>query len=223
MKAAQRVRPVIGALSAVAGAYAVVVRPRMLTWGTAEFEPTRPLPGDDLVPDATYVTTRAISVNAPVAMVWPWVVQIGQNRGGFYTYDALENLFGLDIHSADRIVAEWQSPKVGEDYVTLDPGQEMKMTVALCEPEHAFVIVTGGPGEPRVTPGSFFRGEIDGSWAFVLEPTGDETTRLVVRFRARWRPGPAASAARVAGLEPAHFVMERGMLRGIKRRAERGG
>lgn len=220
MRPMQRLRSIAVAATAAAGAYAVIVRPRILTWGVGEFEPTRPLPGDELVPEPLYVTTRAITIDAPVAKVWPWIVQIGQNRGGFYTYDALENLMGLDIHSADHIVAEWQSPRVGEDYVSLDPAEEMKLVVALCEPEHAFVIQTGGPGEGRVTPGSIFRGEIDGSWAFVVEPIDERTTRLIIRWRARWQPGLAASAAQVVGLEPAHFIMERGMLRGIKRRAE---
>ena len=91
--------------------------------------------------------------------MWPWLVQLGQNRGGFYTYDWLENLFRLDIHSADGIHPEWQDPRQGEDYVTLDPDGTMKMTFAAVYPGRAFVLRSGAPGEPPQEPGSFFRGE----------------------------------------------------------------
>lgn len=65
------------------------------------------MPGDELVPDANFATTRAIDINAPVEVVWPWLVQIGQGRGGFYSYDLLENVMGLDIQSADQIIPDW--------------------------------------------------------------------------------------------------------------------
>jgi hypothetical protein len=194
-------------------------RPRLLTWGATVDEASRTLPGDDLVPHALYETTRAVTIAAPAEAVFPWLVQLGQNRGGFYTYDLLENAFGLNIHSADRVHPEWQDLQVGVDYVTLDPQQVMKMAVAILEPPYAFVIRTGTPGEPQPA-GSFFKGEIDGSWAFVVEPIDQQTSRLIVRWRAAWRQTAAARVARLLLLEPAHFVMERGMLVGIRRRAE---
>jgi hypothetical protein len=196
------------------------VRPRMLCWGTQADEATRVLPGDDLLPNAMYVTTRAVRVQAPAEAVFPWLVQLGQNRGGFYTYDMLENLFRLDIHSADRIHPEWQELQAGVDYVSLDPQQTMKMTIVELEAPHAMVIRTGAPGEAPQEPGDFFKGEIAGSWAFVVEPIDQATSRLIVRWRAAWRPNPAASLAAPILLEPAHFIMERGMLLGIKKRAE---
>ena len=210
----------VGAAATGVGAWAAL-RPRTLAWGATCNEVVRPLPGDDLVANPLYVTTRAISVKAPANAVWPWLVQLGQNRGGFYTYDVIENLMGLDIHSAAAIRPEWQDLHAGEDYVTLDPRESMKMTIAVLEPERAFVIRSGAPGEPPQAPGSFFKGEIEWSWAFVLDPVDERTTRLIIRCRAAWADTLAARLARPVLLEPVHFVMEERMLRGIRDRAER--
>ena len=217
-----RTLAVSGVTLALAGAAAwTAVRPRILTWGATPEEATRSLPGDDLVADPLYVTTRALTIHAPAEAVWPWVVQLGQNRGGFYTYDALENLFRLDIHSADSIHAEWQDLTTGEDYVSLDPDETMKMTIAVLEPPRAFVIRSGAPGEPPQPPGDFFKGEIACSWAFIVEPVDAGTCRLIIRWRAAWRDTLAARLAKPLLLEPVHFIMEEGMLRGIRARAER--
>ncbi len=219
MKRGLRKMMLVGVGAAGVGVWAAL-RPRILAWGATYDEVVRPLPGDDLVANPLYVTTRAISVKAPAAAVWPWLVQLGQNRGGFYTYDVLENLMGLDIHSADGIRPEWQGLHAGEDYVTLDPHEYMKMTIAVLEPERAFVIRSGAPGEPQA-PGSFFKGELEWSWAFVLDPVDEHTTRLIIRCRAAWADTLAARLARPVLLEPVHFVMEERMLRGIRDRAER--
>jgi hypothetical protein len=192
----------------------------MLAWGATEEDARRVLPGDDLVAKPLYVTTRAIPVRAPARAVWPWIVQLGQNRGGFYTYDVLENLFHLDIHSADRVHPEWQDPRVGEDYVSLDPDEAMKLTVAVLDPPHAFVIRSGAPGEPPQPPGDFFQGEIAFCWAFVVDPVGNGTSRLIVRTTAAWRNTPRARLAKPLLPEPIHFLMERGMLHGIRDRVE---
>ena len=101
------------ALEALGAAYSFVVLPRLRRWGATAEEISRPLPGDDLLADPLYATTRAVTVQAPAEAVFPWLVQIGQNRGGFYTYDLLENLARLDIHSADRIHPEWQDLETG--------------------------------------------------------------------------------------------------------------
>ena len=211
-----------GVTLAVAGAAAwTALRPRVFTWGATAEEVVAPLPGDDLIVDPLYVTTRAITVHAPAEAVWPWVVQLGQNRGGFYTYDVLENLFHLDIHSADSIHPEWQDLKAGEDYVTLDPEEVMKMTIAVLEPPRAFVIRSGAPGEAPQPPGDFFKGELACSWAFVVDPVDADTSRLIVRWRATWRDTPAARVGVRLAIEPMHFIMEEGMLRGIRDRAEK--
>jgi len=117
--------------AAVLGGTWTALRLRMLVWGSSGEEASRRLPGDDLVPNAQYETTHAITIHAPAENVFPWIVQMGQNRGGFYSHDALENLLGLDIHSADRIHPEWQELVPGVDYVSLDPHHAVKMTIAV--------------------------------------------------------------------------------------------
>lgn len=222
MKRGLRKMMLVGAGAAAAGVGLWgALRPRTLTWGATVDEVVRPLPGDDLVANPLYVTTRAITVKAPAAAVWPWLVQLGQNRGGFYTYDALENLMGLDIHSADAVRPEWQDLHAGEDYVTLDPDDYMKMTIAVLEPERAFVVRSGAPGKPPQAPGSFFKGEIECSWAFVLDSVDERTTRLIIRWRAAWADTLATRLTKPVLLEPLHFVMEERTLRGIRDRAER--
>ena len=221
MKRSRRFVVTAVALKALAAGYLFVLLPRLRRWGATAEEVSRTLPGDDLVGAPVYTTTHAITVRAPAAAVWPWLVQIGQNRGGFYGYDVLENLMRLKVHSADTVHPEWQDLRAGEDYVTLDPGEDMKMTIAILDPERAFVVRSGAPGEPPQEAGSFFRGELAWTWGFYLEPLDGSTTRLIIRSRASWRATVPAACARVLGLEPAHFVMEEGMLRGIRDRAER--
>ena len=104
--------------------------------------------------------------------------------------------------------------------MTLDPDESMKMTIAVLEPERAFVIRSGAPGEPPQAPGSFFRGELAFSWGFYLEPLDERATRLIVRCRAAWADTLAARLARPVLLEPVHFIMEERMLRGIRERAQ---
>src|SRR4051794_10385237 len=102
------------AASALVAAYATVGRPLMLHWGATCEELHTRLPGDDLVPGRAIQSTRAITVEAPVAAVWPWLAQLGQDRAGFYSYEALENLAGCEIHNADEIHPEWQERARGE-------------------------------------------------------------------------------------------------------------
>lgn len=221
MKRLHKIAAAAVTLEALGAAYCFVLLPRLRRWGASEDEVTRALPGDDLVSEAMYVTTRAITVEAPAAETFAWVVQFGQNRGGFYTYDALENLFRLDIHSADRIHPEWQDLAVGEDYVSLDPEETMKLTIVELDPPRAFVIRSGAPGETPQPPGSFWKGEIAATWAFVVESLNEHRSRLIIRWRASWAPTVPVRFAQAFGLEPAHFIMEEGMLRGIRDRAER--
>lgn len=183
-----------------------LLRARSLRWGASDEELTMVLPGDELVPDADLTATRAVVVNAGADDVWPWIAQLGQGRGGFYSYDVLENLVGLDIHSADRIVPEWQGIDVG-DVVRFHP--EGGMTAAVVQPGRALVLRGGMPGTPP----------FDFAWAFVMRGQPDGTTRLVVRERYRylrwWAP------LLVEPVELISLVMSRRMLRGIKERAQR--
>ncbi len=213
------IRGLAGLLSASPWAYSLFARPRLLRWGANDDEVRRSFPGDEAVPAPVMATTRAITIDAPTGAVWPWVAQIGQGRGGFYSYDWLENLAGCDIHSADRVVPDLQNPQVG-DPVDLAPA--MGLAVAAIEPGRLLLLRPPSPatsavaGIEQLTPGISF----NASWAFVLEAPNERTTRLLFRFRVTGTPRlPLALFCRLL-LEPEHFVMERAMLRGIKRRAE---
>src|ERR671919_784466 len=108
------------AAAAVAGAallYHKFLRRPILTWGATAEEAEARLPGDELLEDADGVATRAITIDAPASAVWPWIAQMGPSpRGGAYTYDWIENLLGLNMHSVDRVLPEYQQPKVGEGF-----------------------------------------------------------------------------------------------------------
>jgi hypothetical protein len=160
----------------------MVARPRLLRWGATDQERDEALPGDELVPNADLMATRAISIRASADQVWPWLAQLGQGRGGFYSYDFLENLIGADIHSADRIMPELQNIEVGDE-VRLGP--EFGYDVALLEQGRSLVLHGGFPLENVAAP-------YDSTWAFVLRAEPDETTRLLVReryaYQRPWAP-----------------------------------
>jgi len=189
------------------------VRPWYLRWGASDDECAKSLPGDELLPRADLVATRAITIRVPREQLWPWVAQMGQGRGGLYSYDALENLIGCDMHSADRVVAEWQDVAPGDAF-RLHP--DVALEVAAVEPGRALVIKGGVPMGDAAPPYDF-------SWAFVLEdlepvPGSPGVTRLLVRERygylRRWAP------LLVEPVEAVSFVMSRKMLQGIRQRAE---
>ncbi|HET6531944.1 MAG TPA: SRPBCC family protein [Actinoplanes sp.] len=191
-----------GLLLAVA-AYAPAMRHWYLTWGATDAEVAAAMPGDDLLPEPDMTSTRAITIGAPPAAVWPWLAQMGSGRGGAYTYDWIENLFGLDMHSADRILPEFQDLTVGDVLPMGKNGPGMRVEV--CHPDRALV----------------FRSE-DGQWvwSFTLTevPAG---TRLISRNRIA--EDGASAGRRLADrliMEPGSLVMERKMLRGIRDRAE---
>jgi hypothetical protein len=211
------------AVAVVAGLVIVYrrrIRPWHVRWGANDDEVAQPMPGDDMVPDANLQTTRALTIAAPPDRVWPWLVQIGQGRGGFYSYDLLENLAGLSIHSASHILPEHQQLSVG-DTIAVEPDGSGFRVVEL-NPERLLLLFIDGSGEGAVC--EHFR-RVDGasSWAFALTPLDGGRTRLVVRWRARYPTiGSQELRATVIGpaLEPVEFVMERKMLQGIRERAE---
>ncbi|MBN9102629.1 MULTISPECIES: hypothetical protein [unclassified Pseudonocardia] len=179
----------------------------MAHWGATTDEIAAELPGDELVEASDLTTTRAVTVYARAAEVWPWIAQLGQGRGGFYSYDALENLVGCDIHSAQEIVPAWQDVVVGGE-VKLAP--EVAMTVVSVEPGRSLVL-RGGIPLGRSAP-------FDMTWAFVLREEPDGTTRLITRERYEhlrwWAPLVVVPTSAVS------FVMSRRMLHGIAERAE---
>jgi hypothetical protein len=196
-----------GGLLLAASLYLILLRPKQLRWGASDEEVAGVLPGDNLVANADLTATRGITIRSP-ADVWPWIAQLGQGRGGLYSYDTLENLVGCDMHSADRIVPEWQAVQAG-DQLRLHP--EAALTVALIDPGHILVVRGGVPMGNTAPPYDF-------TWAFVLKERTDGATRLLVRERYRytrwWAP------LLVEPVELISFVMSRKMLRGIKQRAE---
>ena len=213
--------PVLLAGAVGLGAYALFLRPRQLRWGATFAEANQTLPGDDLVPVPNFRTTRAITIQAPPARVWPWILQIGYQRGGFYSYDTLERLAGLvDLRSTNKIVPDWQAISAGEA-VLISP--VTPLDVVIMEPERAFVLhtvmnpFTAERAEPQ--SGSAY---MNWSWAFILAPVGAASTRLLIRVRAELQPRLLATAPAWLVLEPLHFLMERKMLQGIKTRAEAG-
>lgn len=189
-----------GAASAVA--YAFFVRPRMTNWGATAEEVNASLPGDELVRDPDYVTTRAVTVNARPEDIWPWLMQVGYRRGGLYSYDSLDRIFGyLDRPSAEEILPEFQGLAVGD---TIPVGRGPSWPVRILEPSRAFVM------EP-------IAGTI--TWGFALIPRDDHATRLITRVRCRVEDTTSRTLL-FAVIDPAAFVMTRKMLLNLKRRAE---
>jgi hypothetical protein len=190
----------IAVVAGLVALYARFLRRPILNWGATADEADGRLPGDELLEDADGVATRAITIDAPASAVWPWIAQMGPSpRGGAYTYDWIENLLGLHMHSADHVLPEYQDPRVGDGF---GYGAN-KMSFAIVDPEH--VLAT------RSADGNWV-------WTFVLEEA-DGTTRLI--SRNRFRLPRLRDKVGMIPMEPGSLVMERKMLRGIKQRAER--
>ena len=187
----------------------VALRPWHTSWGSTRTERRTSLAGD--VAGARYRIDHAITIRAPADSVWPWLAQIGQDRAGFYSYDWLERLIGDQIHNADRIVPEWQTLRQGDFVRAAQPGylggafgSDLGWRVSAVEPGRAVVL--------------------EGWGTFVLQPVDDRSTRLLVRTSGGGDPrlrDVALAPLSLLAFEPAHFIMQRGMLRGIRDRAER--
>jgi hypothetical protein len=187
-----------------AATYLVVGRKPCLTWGATAEDVNRTMPGDDLLTAPDLISTRAITIEAPPAAVWPWLVQMGSGKGGVYTYDWIENLFGLHMHSADEILPQFQNRKVGDVEQLGSNGPRLRVDVL--DPERTIVLHSE-----------------DGNWiwAFCLYPDGEGRTRLVSRNRIGTPDAsPFQRAFGTFVMEPGSLIMERKMLLGIKRRAE---
>lgn len=164
-------------------------------------------PGDEFVPDAKPSGSRALTIHAHCADVWPWLTQLGQDRAGFYSYRLLENLVGARMPNIRRIVPEWSRRSAGEHLVMAPPerfGPIAEMELVEVIPNH------------RLT----FRNP-EGVWSFLLLPIGRDSCRLVCR--GTWTPSKSliARAAHYILFDPIHFVMEWKMMRTIRSLAER--
>lgn len=203
-----------GGIGALAAGYFLAIRPWHLRWGATDEELTETLPGDDVKPDAGIQVTHAITIEAPPETVWKWLVQIGQDRGGFYSYDWLENVFGLQVRNTDEIKPEWQKLEIGDFVRSAHKGwmggrfdDKAGWFVVGLEPNRLLVL----------------RDEIEkGSWAFILKPIGENQTRLIVRVRGDEATNLGRKIVNLALFEPGHFIMERKMLLTLKEKAEAG-
>lgn len=213
-----RVTALLAALAGLVLIFFAGVRPWYLHWGATAAEMTRTLPGDAIVgPDAGQ-ETRAITIDAPVDVVWSWLAQLGQDRGGFYSFDLLENLVGCRMPTVDVLRPDRQHWAIGDRlwmYPAERAGGAGFATLHAYVPGRAMGFGTHMTGTSIAAPEN-------GSWSFVLEPTGPATTRLLVRGRGTSARSLLATSFDRTVFEPLHFAMERRMMIGIKQIAETG-
>ena len=224
----------LSAVIASAIVYFAVVRPRVRTWGVDPGEEDLHLPGDDLIAEPSHTETRGIDIAAPPDKVWPWLVQMGFGRAGWYSYDAMD----MKGSSASSIVPEFQALEVG-DVVPTHPGGGFQVKVI--EPERALVLFTdtelvkaqaeqaqASGTDELPTPGLKVSGammsasypEFSASWAFFLQPNGQDGTRLIERFRAKTPGSGPASAVLGEIMGTGIVLMTRKQMLGIKERVE---
>jgi hypothetical protein len=175
------------------------------------------MPGDELVADAATVSTRAVTIEAPVARVWPWLVQFGQGRGGLYSYDRAERLVGVDVTNTDRILPEHQRIAVGDLIWVTQDGYPAKLVfaVAAVVPQRSLVLAFTEDPRAGVVPAT-----TGWTWSFTLAGAGPDRTRLVLRSRNEPFPNAIARGVTAGLIDPIDFVMSRKTLLGIKERAE---
>jgi hypothetical protein len=202
---AVRLRYALLFVSLLMAVYWTGIHPWMTNWGSTTAERQLTFPGNDLHPNSAQRTTQAITINAPADVVWQWLVQVGQDRAGFYSYTWLENLFGADIHNANTIHPRWQHLAIGDAW-RLAPseylfglGKGAVTPVLLVEPGHTLALQMWG--------------------VYVVEPIDAHTTRLLVRGYAE-PAGPVARLMTTMVMDPIVFTMGRPMLLGLKARAE---
>jgi uncharacterized protein YndB with AHSA1/START domain len=212
-------RRVLAGLALSAGVYALVVRPRLLRWRASDEEVRQPYPGADLVPGGRRGATMAVTIDAPPSRVWPWLVQMGCDRAGWYSWDRLDN---GGVASAGRIHPAWQTLSVG-DRLASTPSGRAWFVVAALEPERFLGLRAsfdwrGRPFDPAgPRPPSY----VDALWGFQLTAWPEARTRLVVSGYASARPRLLQVIADLVFWEPAHWVMQTRQFANLKRRAER--
>jgi hypothetical protein len=192
----------------------LVASPRFLTaplyrhwhlrWGATDAEVVSAMPGDEIVPEPSFTATRAITIAAPPEDVWPWIVQIGTRRAGFYSYDLFDN---AARPSADRILPQFQATRVG-DWVPMSStvNETTAFKVKAFEPNQWLLWA-----KPHST------------WSWTLTPVDGGRTRLVTRLKENydWRSSPGLALLTLILFELGDFPMMRKLLVGIRRRAER--
>ncbi len=178
--------------------YWVFIRPAHISWGAIAKEQQMRMPADELISANRVVTTRAISIDASKEKIWPWIAQTGQNRGGFNSYYWLENLFAARMNNTDSIVPKWQSPQP-RDTVYYGEGEGYEL-ISFVKPNHYYSL---------------------GGWILYLDSINANHTRLIVRYPSMEVKQSNLAKVYLYGLfEPLHFIMESGMMMGIKQKAE---
>jgi hypothetical protein len=180
--------------------------------GVTDAEMRRALPGDDLLAHPQLITDRGVTINASAEEVWPWIVQMGYHRGGWYTNPRLDKLlWHIDNPSLDHVEPAFQALGTGDTVPDGPPGTAFFTVAALTPPHHIVYMDATGSHVPGVTF----------TWAFVLEPLAESSARLLVRARATGATGVVARLLLRLLLGPGDFVMINQTLRGIKARAQR--
>jgi len=215
-----RARRLVALLAISVGAYVLAVRPRMLRWGASDQEVRQPYPGADLIPGGQRAPTMAVTIDGPPSRVWPWLVQMGCDRAGWYSWDRLDN---GGVPSAEWIHPEWQDLAVGDRLASTPSGSAWFEVVAL-DPERflglrAPINLRGGRSFDTAGPRPRFY--IDALWGFQLRELPEGRTRLVVSGYASARPRLLQVIADLLFWEPAHSVMQTRQFANLKRRAER--
>lgn len=201
-----------------AGFYGLAIRPRLLRWGATREEVERHFPGAGIVPGGTRRGATAITIDAPPSAVWPWLVQMGCDRAGWYSWDRLDN---GGVPSAERIHSEWQRIEVGDRLASVPSGRAW-FEVAAIEPERFLALRAPLDlrGRPFDTAGPRPRFHSDSLWGFRLEEAGAGRTRLVISGYASVQPRLPLMIGEILLWEPAHWLMQARQLTNLKRRAE---
>ena len=212
-------RTVGGALVLVSGVYAVLIRPRLVRWGATLPEVRQLYPGADLIPGGERSPTMAVTIDAPPSAVWPWLLQMGYGRAGWYSWDHLDN-WGQT--SADRLHPEWQNVSVGDRLPSM-PNEAAWWDVAALEPNSFLGLrvsmdLRGRPFDPAGVRPRFYT---DSLWGFLLEELPGSRTRLVVSGYWAMRPRWAKTLLNFFFLEPAHWIMQTRQFGNLKRHVER--
>jgi proline iminopeptidase len=212
----------VPALALAVAGYALAVRPRLLRHGATQAELADPFPGSELIQGGHRGGTMAITIDAPPSAVWPWLVQMGCDRAGWYSWDRLDN---GGVPSAERVHPEWQKVAVGDRWYSTPSGATW-FEVAAVEPERFLALrapINLDGGRPFDTSRSRPRRYMDTLWGFQLKQLPDERTRLVVSGYSAERPRALVAAQNALFWEPAHWLMQRRQFANLKTRAERGG
>jgi len=209
-----------GIAIAIACYLTLFLKPWRDRWGLSKAEAECLLPGDDIIKKPKSQFTHAIEIDAPAEYVWPWIAQIGQGRGGFYSYVALENLTGLNIINSDEVLPQFQNPKLG-DLIPFGPKDAYPLVV--CEPGYAMAIDHGRDLDTNtyIDPAvSYPKNYFHLTWLWLVEPIDEHKSRFISRNRVTYTALLKHNLIFGLLMEPIIFAMDRKMCYGIKKRAE---